>query len=307
MARFCPRFALLCVLLWSIAAMVAANPSKSAPVVARKEDIRYIKCAVCTEIANELSRQVDKKRNEVAPKQVSEYQIIELAENICNLKKFEGEWILYEDIVEQGDTLVLVRQEEEGECKTECKTIEKACQEVIGYHDTDIAEFIFKGAVSVDELSNFLCKDLSKACHGKIPSLPKDRVPGEVFTPKSSKDAEIEKIMKSMSDMPGAPGMKVYSKDDLMNGMPNFGGEDDDEEDDEEDDDTPANKGTFQAKIAADKYASRSQSTVAKIKCKAQQALSTAQKHVKNVSNRFQRWWSGTSNPKTMESATAEL
>lgn len=45
--------------------------------------------------------------------------------------------------------------------------------QVIGYHDTDIAEFLFKGAVQVDDLSKFLCKDLSKACLGKIPSVPK--------------------------------------------------------------------------------------------------------------------------------------
>ena len=44
-----------------------------------------------------------------------------------------------------------------------------------------------------------------------------------------------------LQDMPGAPGMKVYSKDDLMNGMPNFNGDgdgdgDEDEEEDEEED-----------------------------------------------------------------------
>lgn len=40
--------------------------------------------------------------------------------------------------------------------------------------------------------------------------------------------------------MPGAPGMKMYSRDDLMN-MKNFGGEDDDDEDEEEDDKFPSN------------------------------------------------------------------
>lgn len=33
--------------------------------------------------------------------------------------------------------------------------------------------------------------------------------------------------------MPGAPGMKMYSRDELMN-MKNIGEEDDDEDDDEE-------------------------------------------------------------------------
>ena len=38
--------------------------------------------------------------------------------------------------------------------------------------------------------------------------------------------------------MPGAPGMKVYSKDDLMNGMPNFSGDGDEEEEDEDEDES---------------------------------------------------------------------
>jgi hypothetical protein len=35
--------------------------------------------------------------------------------------------------------------------------------------------------------------------------------------------------------MPGAPGMKMYSRDDLMN-MKNFGGENEDDDEDEDDD-----------------------------------------------------------------------
>lgn len=37
--------------------------------------------------------------------QVSEYEIIEISENVCNLKKGEADWILKIDIVERGDKL----------------------------------------------------------------------------------------------------------------------------------------------------------------------------------------------------------
>lgn len=37
--------------------------------------------------------------------QISEYEIIEISENVCNLKKQEADWILKIDIVEQGDRL----------------------------------------------------------------------------------------------------------------------------------------------------------------------------------------------------------
>lgn len=37
--------------------------------------------------------------------QISEYEVIELAENLCNLKKEEGDWIFRIDLVEKGDVL----------------------------------------------------------------------------------------------------------------------------------------------------------------------------------------------------------
>lgn len=43
-------------------------------------------------------------------RQLSEYQIIEIAENVCNLKKREADWILKIDIVERGDKLEVKRR-----------------------------------------------------------------------------------------------------------------------------------------------------------------------------------------------------
>lgn len=284
-----------------------AKPS-STPPVARKEDIKYIKCAVCHEISHQLSRQIKQKRDELAPKQLSEYQIIEVAENICNLKRIEGDWLLHQDIVEQGDKLVLLEQEDEGECNTECKTIEKACQEVMGYHDTDVAEFLFKGPAQTDLLSEFLCKDLSKACRGKIPAVPKDRKPGEAFTPKSSKDAEMEKIMRSMSDMPGAPNMKMYSREDLMNGMPNFNGDDVDDDDDDDEAETlrkgnkARDKGT-----PINQFVNHGQSVLSAVKQGTQHAIGGVQKQFKKASDWFGRWWAGETKSEQSKSTTAEL
>lgn len=41
--------------------------------------------------------------------------------------------------------------------------------------------------------------------------------------------------------MPGAPGMKMYSREDLMNNMQNLGNEDADEEEDDDESDFPSN------------------------------------------------------------------
>ncbi|KAH9615030.1 hypothetical protein KSS87_011164, partial [Heliosperma pusillum] len=204
--------------------------------VARKDDLPFIKCQVCEKLASQVYSLVQKKEAQISPKKISEYQIIEIVENVCNLKKEEAEWILKIDIVEHADKLELVDQDVEGHCNSECKTIERACQEVLGYSDTDVAEYIYSRRPQLDSLVNYFCNDLSKACTNKLPPVPKDRIPGEPFEPKAAKEAEMEKIMRSMEGLPGAPGMKMYSRDELM-GMQNLGGKEPDEDDEDEDED----------------------------------------------------------------------
>ncbi|PQQ14724.1 uncharacterized protein Pyn_31018 [Prunus yedoensis var. nudiflora] len=112
-----------------LACVPISECAKKPMTVARKEDIPFIKCQVCEKLAAQLHQQVKKKQAEITPKKISEYQIIEISENVCNLKKAEADWILQIDIVEQGDKLELVEQGSEGQCNSECKTIERACQE----------------------------------------------------------------------------------------------------------------------------------------------------------------------------------
>ncbi|CAH9143414.1 unnamed protein product [Cuscuta epithymum] len=216
--------------LWVLlsAAVISSPISVCAKkVMARKEDIPYIKCQVCEMLAYQLYHQVQRKKAAISPKKISEYQIIEISESVCNLKKQEADWILKIDIVEEGDRLALIEQDSEGQCNSECKTVERACQEVMDYSDTDVAEYLYKNNPELDSLLNFLCKDLSKACSRMPPPVPKDRAPGEPFLPKPPKDAELENILKAMQSMPGAPSVEVYSGDELNQ---NFGDSDDDDE-----------------------------------------------------------------------------
>ncbi|KAG0499869.1 hypothetical protein HPP92_004560 [Vanilla planifolia] len=213
---------------------LASAKKKAAPSTARKEDIPYIKCQVCERLAYQIHKQVKEKESKTSPKKISEFDVIGLTENICNLKKAEADWILQIDIVEKGDKLEEIDQGVEGQCNTECKTIERACQEIMDYSDTDVAEFVFKSKPSLDLLVDFICNDLSKSCAVKAPPVPEGRVPGEPFVAKPTKDAEMDKILRSMEGMPGAPSMKMYSREDLMNN--NFGDEDEDDDDNDDDD-----------------------------------------------------------------------
>ena len=47
------------------------------------------------------------------------------------------------------------------------------CFQVIGYSDTDVAEYIYKSKPDLASLVNHLCKDLTDACTKNPPPLPK--------------------------------------------------------------------------------------------------------------------------------------
>ncbi|KAL2507075.1 Saposin B [Forsythia ovata] len=282
----------LCVTVIISSWMPISHCAKKPVGVARKEDIPFIKCQVCEKLASQVYHQVQAKQAEISPKKVSEYQIIEIAENVCNLKKQEADWILKIDIVEQGDRLELVEQDSEGQCNSECKTIERACQEVLGYSDTDVAEYLYKNRPDLDSLVNFICKDLTKACRKKPPPVPKDRIAGEPFIAKSSKEAEMDKLLKSMEGMPGAPNMKMYSREDLTN-MQNLGNEDaeDDDEDEDEEPDFPTKLGKVLREKDSKKYDWKQRITKGVV-----DAGEKLKSHSNRISNQIRQWWRGKKN-----------
>jgi hypothetical protein len=71
-------------------------------------------------------------------------KILEIVEAMGNPAKDEGHWIAKTDLVESGSKLKLVEHEKIGKCKSECKTIQRAVEEILEEHDTDIAEQLWK-------------------------------------------------------------------------------------------------------------------------------------------------------------------
>ncbi|KAG5595594.1 hypothetical protein H5410_036826 [Solanum commersonii] len=279
MGKFDKIALLLSLIVITIWFPIVVECAKKAVGVARKEDIPYIRCQVCEKLAYQLYHHVQNKQAEISPKKMSEYQIIEISENVCNLKKQEADWILKIDIVEQGDRLELIEQDSEGQCNSECKTIERACQDVMDYSDTDVAEYLYKTKPDLDSLKSFLCKDLTEVCSKAPPPVPKNRVPGEPFVAKSSKEAEMEKLMRSMQGIPGAPGMQMYSREDLMNQK--FGDDDDDDE------------GGFPSKLGKviKEKESKKNDWKQRITKGIQDTSETLKNHADRVSHRMRKWW----------------
>lgn len=249
-ARLCPLSLWLscCALLL----LLHPPPVLSKKPVPRSEDVPLIKCQVCQHIAANALRQTQDLRKRTAPKKVSELKVLEITEKICNPKKDQGDWIQWIDIVEAGDVLELKRQRFKGECGEECKTIEKACNEVIGFVDTDVAELLHtRPDITPEEAVDELCRGITDACKKGIPKVPKGRKPGPAFVQKSEHELERERMERNIEgkqdlfaeehpDAPRMPKMKLYSRDDLMkkNMVTGKEGEDDEDDDDEDEEET---------------------------------------------------------------------
>lgn len=76
--------------------------------------------------------------------------VIELMEHITDPTKDQGEWIAKIDLVESGSKLLVEEQDQLGDCGVECKTVQRAAEEVVGDRDTDLAEELWKVCMMVD-------------------------------------------------------------------------------------------------------------------------------------------------------------
>ncbi|GAB4821675.1 hypothetical protein N2152v2_008721 [Parachlorella kessleri] len=162
--------------------------------------------------------------------QVTEERVIERIEVIADPLKDEGEWVAKVDLVEEGSKLMAKEMAELGECGVECKTLQRAVQDILDEHDTDIAEALFVGKKSRAKFSNWLCYELTSSCKSKPPPLPKDRQPGPAFKPADAEKVKMDRMLAGMQ----AQGMRgnLYSRDEaIAKYMQEQGGGDGDDDD----------------------------------------------------------------------------
>jgi hypothetical protein len=129
----------------------------------------------------------------------------------CDPDNAAGAWLAKLDLVESGKKLKVVEQPRAGKCGTECRTAARACTEALGDTDTDLAEAIFAQRADASAsgraaLEQLICRDLGDSCAKPPPPLPANRPPGPAFEEMSEQEAEMEKLMRSMSGIPGMPG-----------------------------------------------------------------------------------------------------
>lgn len=228
--------ALVAFLLAAALPCADAKKQKAPPARAVKSDLKYVRCQVCEEVAKVLSREASTLREEKGAK-LTEADVLDKVEKVCDVETVEGEWLLKHDLVEKGDALAMVHMGDDvyGKCNSECKTMQLACEKIVADRDTDVAEALFTGGEAMKRaaVTQFLCRDEDEpalgACLKKAPKLPKDRPKGPKFEPVDKKDIDMQRMMKTMRDA-GMGGMQMYGRDD-MDAMMNGEYDDDDDED----------------------------------------------------------------------------
>ena len=84
-----------------------------------------------------------------------------------------------------------------GDCRRECTTIAKLCESILGDHDSDISELLFRQA-SRSEVANELCNELTGSCSKKPPPFSGPRPDGEDWKEVDPEELKLQRMMAQM-------------------------------------------------------------------------------------------------------------
>ena len=80
-------------------------------------------------------------------------------------------------------------------CRRECRTIARACDDVVADADTDLAEMLYRDKMSLAQMTNRVCLEPCKRKLGQVDRRDVD----EYFEEMDEKEAERERLMEKMA------------------------------------------------------------------------------------------------------------
>eukprot|EP00929_Paragymnodinium_shiwhaense_P049087 TRINITY_DN24779_c0_g1_i1.p1 TRINITY_DN24779_c0_g1~~TRINITY_DN24779_c0_g1_i1.p1 ORF type:complete len:220 (+),score=74.41 TRINITY_DN24779_c0_g1_i1:73-732(+) len=168
-----------------------------------KEAVAHVACAVCELAVEEASKYI--KENAI----IDEDGVADVVDGLCSVKRKEGRWCSSIDITRDDAALSIEKQGSIGECRNECLTAQRACQQALKDKEEDLVGLLLKGS-AVKDLKKKICK---KICKKKLPKLGKWT--DEEFKARDAKEVETEDMIAKMKADTGM-GMKMYKREDLM-------------------------------------------------------------------------------------------
>ena len=146
--------------------MPGGPPSEARPI---HKSVKDLECVVCKKAAQVLWDAALELRETAPYKKPSEDMYQDSIAQVCDPIKDLGEWVAMYDITqsERGAPLKMEKQEYMCECRRECRTIQKACENLVNEHAEDMAESLYKrDASSLEKFSNRVCTKWAGACPG---------------------------------------------------------------------------------------------------------------------------------------------
>jgi len=187
------------------------------------KDVPYVSCEVCKRAVAEVYRIVEESRKVAPYGKLGEEEMMEVTENICNPETDEGTWIQMEDLSQSkaGMSIKLITQDMIGECRRECRTIEKACGNVFDEYREDLAELLYKSQktpMSLEKISSRVCTKWSKVCPAKtVPASYKRK--DEYWMPMDEESYKIHSMEKQMNKLSKQAVSQPVKFVDPMGGM----------------------------------------------------------------------------------------
>lgn len=163
---------------------------------------KLLGCAVCKLATGELWAKALDLRETAPYKKPSEDMYQDVIEQLCDPERDGGEWIAHYDVVQadRGAPLKLEKQEYLGECRRECRTIQKACRAVYDEHAEDAAESLYKrDASTLEKFSSRVCTKWAGAC----PATPVKNTylhPDEFWMPVDEEMYRMRKMQESINE-----------------------------------------------------------------------------------------------------------
>ena len=195
---------------------------KEKKAASRKADIPLLSCQTCELTVNELLGVVASKKAAAGPaKKLTEGDVIEIMEGICDPDTDDGDWLSRLDIEVESGKLQIVDMGVPGECQEQCRTIARSCHETMEAADLGVvSEAIWKGAKRA-QVTQLLCKEQTRACKKKAPKVPSNRLPGPAFKSLTEEEAKMRGTMRNLKK--SGMGGTLYNREEMMEKMKDRG------------------------------------------------------------------------------------
>jgi hypothetical protein len=216
----------LCVVLYS-----APASGRSSATRGSARDVPLIVCETCPHVARAAVRAGSSAATEIAA--------LDAVEAVCTPDSPHGKWTRSIDLVETRGRLRVVPMSGVQRCGVECATVALACERILdGAGGVELGEKVFYGDGHEEKVVEWLCGEGRAAgvCERKAGRIWKGRQDGPAFVPLGETELKGEQLMDNMKGLPGLPGMKMYSANDVrdMSASELYGGGLDTDEDDDD-------------------------------------------------------------------------